>query len=132
MFGNAKIYGGKYYAMDEDGNVSSYTSMDKNGFIVYAKSGQEVIRLGFPEGDSSYPYIKLRSLYSDEEAGAIVKKFSNGLWVGNDAPENAFGTFFAQEEYNGIFISTEDGKTYVVNGTDMQNIYTGESIARFG
>lgn len=132
IFGNAHIYGGKYYAMDEDGNISGFTSMDKDGFTVYSKDTIPVIKIGFPEGNLSYPYVRLNSGENANEQAGIIKKFANGLWIGNDAPADAFGTFYPQKGYNGMFVSFEDGKTYVVAGTDMQNVYTGESIARFG
>lgn len=32
---------------------------------------------------------------------------------------------------SGMFINTIENKAYVVAGTEMQNIYTGEAIARF-
>lgn len=130
--GNVNIYGGRYYAMDDEGNISGFTTMDKDGFTVYSKDAIPVIKIGFPEGNIAYPYVRLNSGDSEDEEAGIVKKFANGMWLGNDAPADAYGEFYAREGYNGIFVSFEDGKTYVVNGTDMQNIYTGESIARFG
>ena len=130
--GNARIYGGRYYAMDEDGNLSGFTSMDKDGFTVYSKDAIQVIKIGFPDGYTSYPYVLLSSGTNTDEQSGIVKKFANGLWMGNDAPAKAYGEFVPRAGYNGFFISFVDGKTYVVNGTDMQNVYTGESIARFG
>lgn len=131
-YGNAQIFGGRYYAMDEDGTISGYTTMDKNGFNVYDSHGIPVIKIGFPDGNSSYPYVHLNSGEMTSEESGIVKKFANGLWIGNYAPADEYGEFIAQADYNGIFISFSDSKTYVVNGTDMQNVYTGESIARFG
>lgn len=132
VFGNARIYGGRYYAMDEDGNISSFTSMDKDGFTVYSEDSIPVIKIGFPDGKFSYPYVRLTSGEKSDEQSGIVKKFANGLWLGNDAPADAYGEFYAQKGYNGIFVSFEDGKTYVVSGEDMQNVYTGATIARFG
>lgn len=130
--GNARIYGGRYYAMDEEGNISSFTSMDKDGFTVYSADTIPVIKIGFPSGNTSYPYVRLLSGETTDEQCGIMKKFANGLWLGNDAPADATGEFVPKDGYNGFFVSFVDGKTYVVNGTDMQNVYTGESIARFG
>ena len=132
LFGNAKIYGGKYYAMDEDGNISNYTSMDKDGFTVYSSEGKPVIKIGFPENDTSYPYIRLYSADGTDEESALYKKFSNGFWTGNDAPADASGYFEAKDGYLGMFYDFTDGEVYVVNGRIMKSIYTGESIARFG
>lgn len=62
----------------------------------------------------------------------LQKVFSNGVWIGNAAPLGKTGTFTAQSGYSGFFIDTENCKVFVVNGTDMQNVYTGEAIAKFG
>lgn len=132
VFGNAKIYGGKYYAMDDEGNVSNYTSMDKDGFTVYSQVGKPVIKIGYPTSNDSYPYIRLYSSEGSNEQSALYKKFANGFWSGNDAPAEATGDFVAKDGYLGMFYDFDDGKIYVVNGKDMQNVYTGESIARFG
>lgn len=132
IFGNARIYGGKYYAMDEEGNIENFTSMDKDGFTVYTKDAKPVIKIGYPAGDFGYPYMRLYSEEDSSEQSALFKKFANGFWTGNDAPAEDSGYFYAKEGYIGMFYDFEDGKVYVVNGKDMQNIYTGESIARFG
>lgn len=132
VFGNARIYGGKYYAMDDDGNVSNFTSMDKDGFTVYSKDAKPVIKIGYPTQNVSYPYIRLYSSEGSNEQSALYKKFANGFWSGNDAPAEASGNFVARDGYVGMFYDFNDGKIYVVNGKDMQNVYTGESIARFG
>lgn len=132
VFGNARIYGGKYYAMDEEGNIENFTSMDKDGFTVYNQNTEPVIKIGYPTGDSGYPYVRLYSEEGSDEQSALVKKFANGLWVGNDAPVKDTGYFYGKPGYSGMFYDFEDKKVYVVNGNDMQNIYTGESIARFG
>lgn len=62
----------------------------------------------------------------------LQKVFTNGVWIGNAAPLGATGTFSAKSGYSGFFINTENSKVFVVNGTDMQNVYTGEAIAKFG
>lgn len=130
--GNVSIYGGRYYAMDEEGNISSFTSMDKDGFTVYSKDGIPAIKIGFPDGNTAYPYVRLNSGENTDEQSGIVKKFANGMWIGNDAPSSAYGYFEPKIGYNGMFIDFDENKTYIVAGTDMQNVYTGESIARFG
>lgn len=62
----------------------------------------------------------------------LVKKFADGLWIGNSAPRDGSGVFSAQAGYNGIFFSFVDEQAYVVNGANMMNIYTGDAVARFG
>lgn len=129
--GDTKIYGGKYYAMDDTG-AGGYTMMDVDGFSVYSYDAVRRIKVGFPNGHQESPFIVLNGGSLETAAQIIVKQFENGMWLGNDAPMSAYGIFTAQEGYNGIFISLEDSKTYVVSGTNMQNVYTGEAIARFG
>ena len=129
--GDTKIYGGKYYAMEDTG-AGGYTMMDVDGFSVYSYDAVQRIKVGFPNGHQESPFIVLNGGTLSEAARIIVKQFENGMWLGNDAPMSAFGIFEAKEGYNGIFISLEDSKTYVVSGTNMQNVYTGEAIARFG
>lgn len=62
----------------------------------------------------------------------LQKAFSNGFWVGNSGPIARTGPFVAQAGDSGFFIDTTAGKVYVVAGADMQNVYTGDAIARFG
>ena len=62
----------------------------------------------------------------------IVEKFVDGLWIGNGIAIDASGYFSSQDGCNGIFVKFTDGKTYVVNGSNMMNVYTGDAIARFG
>lgn len=106
--------------------------MDVDGFSVYSYDAVQRIKVGFPTGHQESPFIVLNGGSLEAAAQIIVKQFEDGMWLGNDAPMSAYGTFYAQEGYNGIFISLTDSKTYVVSGTNMQNVYTGEAIARFG
>ena len=126
--GNTRIYGGRYYAMGDDG-TGGYTAMEQTGFVIYNAAGQQLIKVGYPADHDQYPYIILSS---SENGSTIYKRFDDGAWLGNDAPAEAYGEFNPQTGYAGIFISNVDGKTYVVSGTNMKNIYTGEAIARFG
>lgn len=129
--GDTRIYGGKYYALQEDGQ-GGYTSMDSEGFAIYSDKGVQRIRIGFPQNSPNYPYVLLNSGTATDEPSGIMKKFADGIWFGNDAPANATGNFYPQDGYQGIFVSFADDKTYVVSGKNKQNIYTGEAIARFG
>ena len=76
-----------------------------------------------------YPYILMGNLDSGDVG--LMKKFTNGMWYGNSVPKDAVGTFSGMTGASGIFINTTENKAYVVAGTEMQNIYTGEAIARF-
>lgn len=66
-----------------------------------------------------------------EDDSGVLKKFSNGIWVGNSGPLEASGEFSPQNGYTGIFINTTDAKTYIVQGSEMSAFNTGEFIARF-
>jgi len=129
--GDTKIYGGKYYAMDNDGS-GSYTMMDNDGFSVYSEDAVQRIKVGFPPNHPECPYVVLNGGTAAQASRIIMKQFEDGMWLGNDAPINAYGTFTAATGYNGIFISLTDGQTYVVSGKDKQSVYTGAAIARFG
>lgn len=88
-------------------------------------------RIGSMRGsdDIDYPYILMGNLDSGDVG--LMKKFKNGMWYGNSVPKDATGEFSGMYGASGIFINTTENKAYVVAGTEMQNIYTGEAIARF-
>lgn len=129
--GDTKIYGGKYYAMDDDG-TGNYTMMDDDGFSVYSEDAVQRVKVGFPAGHPESPYVVLNGGTLSSAARIIMKQFTDGMWLGNDTPINAYGVFEPATGYNGIFISLVDGQTYVVSGEDKQSVYTGASVARFG
>lgn len=94
------------------------------------------IRIGFMHGPSpdgtieaEYPYM----LFGN--AGAmqvgLLKKFWNGFWLGNSAPQDINGEFGGVTGAAGIFVNTETGKTYVVDGTNMQEVAKGSATAKF-
>lgn len=66
----------------------------------------------------------------DDDTG-VLKKFTNGIWVGNSMPLDETGDFTPKTGYNGIFINTTDAKTYVVQGDQMNPVNTGDFLARF-
>jgi hypothetical protein len=129
--GDVKIYGGKYYANGDSG-YGNYTTMDEDGFSVYSSDNVQRIKIGFPKNHSDSPYVVLNGGTVDTPSQTIFKQFSNGVWIGNDVPIGKYGSFTASAGCNGIFISLTDGKAYVVVGTTMQSLYTGEAIAKFG
>ena len=127
--GNVEIYGGRYYANEDGGG---FTTMDASGFGMYNSGAVQRIKLGFAAGNSDYPYLLLNSGDSNTDVSGMVKKFLDGMWVGNSTPANETGNFKAKSGYNGIFVAFDEGKTYVVSGTNMKSIYVGEAIAKFG
>jgi hypothetical protein len=62
----------------------------------------------------------------------VLKRFENGVWIGNAAPISDEGSFVAKDGYHGFFVDTDQCKVYVVSGKNMQNVYTGDAIAKFG
>lgn len=123
-------------------NGRTYITVDGDEMIMYAMndvSGAYVdkIHFGFIEGYNpvdvsstlDYPYILMGK--ADGNVG-LIKKFYNGFWVGNSVPKNASGNFEGMTGASGIFVNTLTGATYVVNGTNMQNVYTGDAVATFG
>lgn len=129
--GDTKIYGGKYYATNDDGS-GGYTQMDEQGFSIFSADGIQRAQVGFPKHHPESPYILLNSGSTVANSRVIMKQFDNGMWLGNDAVMNFYGEFSPTKDCNGIFVSLVDAKTYVVSGENMQSIYTGESIAKFG
>lgn len=129
--GDTKIYGGKYYAMDDDG-TGNYTTMDEDGFSVYSSDAVQRVKVGFPAYHPECPFVVLNGGTVDSASRIIMKQFADGMWLGNDAPMSKYGEFAPASGYNGIFVSLTDGQTYVVSGTNMQSVYTGEAIAKFG
>lgn len=126
------IVGGTIYAGTPD-NMLGYLKMVNDGLEVYNKDGLLKARIGYTSSDLDYPYIQLGSGNSSGvNSQGIVKKFVDGLWIGNGAALEASGNFSPQDGYNGIFVRFSDGQTYVIHDTAMQNVYTGDSIARFG
>lgn len=126
------IVGGTIYAGTPE-NMLGYLKMVNDGLEVYNKDGLLKARIGYTSSDLDYPYIQLGSGNSSGvNSQGVVKKFVDGLWIGNGAALEASGNFAPQDGYNGIFVKFSDGQTYVVKDTAMQNVYTGDSIARFG
>lgn len=119
----------------------SYITIEGNEIVLYSSSSGTLLdklRIGFiagqdPSGsqDVDYPYILLGNTTSSGGSG-LIKKFWDGLFIGNSYAKNASGRFSPTADYAGFFVDTLTGTSYVVSGTDMQNVYTGEAIAKFG
>ncbi len=120
--------------MNEDG--SSYIEVDDDSFVLYTQNSSgsyvEKVRIGFvSSGSTDYPYIQLGAGTSSSASAGLVKKFTDGLFIGNGAAKDATGAFSPKSGYAGIFVNTSTGTTYVVEGTNMKSIYTGAAIAKF-
>lgn len=131
MSGNSTIYGGKYYS-GTPGSLDGFSQMTSNGFDVFNSEGGLKLKLGYTTEDEDYPFLQLGSGNDSVNDYGLIKKFEDGLWIGNSIAANDQGTFEAKEGYNGIFFKFEDNTAYVVKNTTMKNIYTGQAIAKFG
>lgn len=140
---------GETFVLDLDNGTFSmnatgkFSSPDKNAcieinsqeIVLYVRDTQgrllDKIRIGSMRGsdDVDYPYILMGN--TDSGDVGLMKKFQNGMWYGNSVPKDAIGNFSGMTGASGMFINTTENKAYVVAGTEMQNIYTGEAIARF-
>jgi len=140
---------GETFVLDLDNGTftmnatGKFSSPDKNAcieinsqeIILYVRDTQgrllDKIRIGSMRGSDQvdYPYILMGNLDSGDVG--LMKKFRNGMWYGNSVPKDAVGDFTGMYGASGMFINTNENKAYVVAGTEMQNIYTGEAIARF-
>lgn len=119
----------------------SYITIEGNELVLHSsRSGTmlDKLRIGFISGtdpsgmqDVDYPYILLGNTTSSGGSG-LLKKFWDGLFIGNSYAKDASGRFSPQADYAGFFVDTITGVSYVVSGTEMQNVYTGEAIAKFG
>lgn len=115
----------------EDGE--SYITVDGNTFILYSKNQKTgtflpKFRLGFNSDSSGvdYPWILIGN--TDEGRMGLIKKFTNGLWVGNSVPLNAVGAFAPSAGAAGFFVDTESGTPYTVADGVMRDV----SVAVFG
>ena len=114
---------------------SNYITIEGDELVMYSKyeaTGEylDKIRLGFMSGTDpsgsgdtiDYPYMLLGKASGDV---GMVKKFYNGLWIGNSVPKYVSGRFEGMDGASGFFINTQTGVSYVVNGTDMKDVYAG-------
>ena len=125
------VYINRLYA-GSPGAPGSYVEMSETGLKLFNASGQLKAEFSFTSDGYDYPFLGLGSGTGDAASKGLFKKFSNGLWIGNSAPAEVNETFVPQSGYSGFFVNFTEHKVYVVNGTNMQNVYTGEAIAKFG
>ena len=130
LAGDATIYGGRYYA-GTPLSMDGFSQMTPTGFEVFNSQNDIKLRLGYTTNGEDFPFVQLGSGSGASTDYGLIKKFSDGLWIGNSEPADDSGNFKAQNGYNGIFFKFEDNMAYVVKDTTMKNIYTGAAIARF-
>lgn len=131
LAGDATIYGGKYYAGRPE-DSEGFSQMTADGFVVYNAQTDVKLRFGYTSNGEDFPYVQLGSGSGLNTDYGLIKKFSDGLWIGNSDPADASGEFKAKNGYNGMFFKFADNTAYVVHNTVMKNIYTGAAIAKFG
>lgn len=130
--GEFKFYGSGEFRSST--GSSFYTRVEGNEIVLY-NGFDDKIHIGVQEGVDpdgnvfDYSYIVMGEDAHDNIG--LIKKFYNGLWYGNATPRYLTGNFQAMPGASGLFVNTKENKVYVVNGTEMQNIYTGEAVARF-
>lgn len=124
------------------GDGKTYIEIDGNELILYSSRGVDgaavdKLRIGFIRGQNpsgtaevDYPYILLGNAGNTTNSG-LVKKFWNGLFVGNSAAKEASGNFEVQDNYAGFFVNILTGKSYVIQDGEMKDVYTGSAIAKF-
>lgn len=119
---------GEFHATDGSG---SYIRIEDDEIVLYDNKGSDRLRIGFvSDANTEYPYVLLAK---DETgvAGGLIKRFSNGVWFGNAVPKEDTGAFSGKSYASGLFVNYLENKAYIVNGTEMKNLYTGEAVARF-
>jgi len=131
LAGDATIYGGKYYAGRPE-DAEGFSQMTADGFVVYNGEEEVKLRFGYTSQGEDFPFVQLGSGSGAQTDYGLIKKFSDGLWIGNSDPADASGNFQAKVGYNGMFFKFEDNTAYIVHDTQMRNIYTGAAIAKFG
>lgn len=128
--GATNIYSGRFYAGDPT-RAAGFSQMTKNGFEVHSSKSRKVL-LGYPDDEVDFPFLLLGEGDGTPNSVGLFKKFTNGLWVGNSAPQNAVGRFEASTDYNGLFFDFEENVAYVVVNKTMKALFTGDTVARFG
>jgi hypothetical protein len=134
--GQFQLEGGKATFSGKMGGDDStaYVDVSADGFNVCRKDGTAVckIRYSVDENGWIYPYMIYGIGNGQSGTSGLIKKFTNGFWFGTSGQEETTGDFLAQTGDYGFFINIETGKLYAVVNSSMENLYTGDAIARFG
>ena len=105
--------------------------MTARGFEVFNAQTDLKLRFGYTTQGEDFPFIQLGSGSGISTDYGLIKKFSDGLWIGNSEPADESGTFSPKVGFNGIFFKFSDNTAYIVRDTVQKNIYTGAAIAKF-
>ena len=122
-----------------DPNGHNYSEMDSSGFkLVYSEGTilSELTRI-LLSVYSDNPFIAMGEDASGETGSeniGLIKKFDDGLWIGNNYPRDNSGDFSPETGDRGIFIATDSGagRVYVVQDTTMKELWSGGAAAVFG
>lgn len=122
---------GKFMAPDKN----SYITVEGNHFVLFAKnrygSFEEIAQIGFSEDSEGvdYPYMLMGKEDEEKEGSCgLIKKFANGMYVGNSIPKLSTGNFIGMKGATGFFVDVDKGGVYHVIGETLRNAFT----ARFG
>lgn len=130
----------------------TYIAVDGKDLCVFDSADNVVMRLGIKilPTDAAYefPYIGMTTRWWSEGSLAkedtLITRNPFGLWVGNGhielyEPEDSANYthlqelgIWANENSAGIFISSWASYVWLVTGKSYTNLYTGDTIARFG
>lgn len=135
-------------ATGQFGGVNSgdaYIQISGSDLILYDEAGEESVVVGYEDlsdskwseviaGTMQLGYIKFVTNILSGKFISLIKRFYDGLWIGNHhVTYDQNGWFVPEHGAAGIFFSASSGgKVTVYNGTTGQDVYTGEAIAKFG
>lgn len=131
------VYDGTGIFRSEDSKT--FIKIENDGLTLYTDDGRgnqaTKIHIGVQNEDEGayagdYPYIQLGAGGENSRTG-LIKKFWDGLFIGNDAPKMDSGPFVEKAGYAGIFVDTVNEETYVVRGNKKEKINTGGGTAKF-
>ena len=107
-----KIYGAELYAGT---STEGYIKMTSTGMNFTSKTGGNLVGIGYHAGYYNFPYIVFGQGVDDVGTDkGLIKKFENGLWIGDSDSINANNP----SAYGvGIFIDFTNGKLYRYNGS---------------
>ena len=134
------VYKGAGEYCSDDG--TTYLRIEGNRLVLYSSKDTEEpvekLAIGFLTGrdpddieDVDYPYILLGNSGTDVGQAGLIKKFWDGVFIGNSAAKDAYGRFNPAVDWAGFFINTVTGKSYVVQDGYMKDVYLDDPIARF-
>jgi hypothetical protein len=116
-------------------NSDVYMDMASSGLNIYMPDGTIVGQIGYTVNQKNgwiYPYMVYGRGNDQSGTSGLIKKFDNGFWFGTSGQKDSEGEFSPQSGDYGFFVDIMTGSLYAVINNSMQNLYTGDAIARFG